>query len=309
MRLLALRITASTYRGTLQGIPALVEMLRRHDAGGTFLFSLGPDHSGRAVRRLFRHGYLKQAARTRAAAHYGLSTLLTGTLLPTPQIGRRAAAILQGVRDGGFEAGLHGWDRFAWEDRIADADAAWTGRQMQLAADRYADVFKTPPVVHGGAGWQMNAHALRLTQRMGFRYASDTRGSHPFMPVQNGEIILCPQVPTTLPTIDELVGFEGVNEGNVAEALLRHTALEPEHGHVFTLSAEREGMKLAPAFEKMLTGWRQQGYSIVAMQDIADRIDRDALPHHQIQRGTVPGRLGTLMVQGAEFLANWKTAA
>jgi undecaprenyl phosphate-alpha-L-ara4FN deformylase len=309
MRLLALRITSSTYRGTLQGIPPLVEQLRRHNAGGTFLFSMGPDHSGRAIKRIFRSGQLKQASRNRTASHYGLATLLTGTLLPTPQIGRRAATVLRGVRDSGFEVGVHGWDRLSWEDRIADADAAWTSRQMHLAADRFADVFKMAPLVQGAAAWQMNAHALRLTQRMGFRYASDTRGTHPFMPVCNGEIILCPQLPTTLPTTDELIGLDGVTEDNVAETLLRHTALEPEYGHVFTLRAEREGMKLAPVFEKLLTGWREQGYSIVAMQDIVDQIDRDTLPHHQVIRGTVPGRLGTLMVQGAEFLANWQTAA
>ena len=309
MRLIALRITAATYRGTLQGVPTLVEMLRRHTAGGTFLFTLGPDHSGRALKHLFKSGYLRQVRRTQALSHYGCRTLLNGTLLPATQIGRRAADILRGVRDSGFEVGSHGWDHLAWVDRIEAADAVWTERQMQLAGDRYADIFKVPPGAHAAAGWQMNAHALRLTQRLGFRYASDSRGSHPFIPVQNGEIILCPQIPTTLPTLDELIGLNGVNADNVVETLLRQTALEPEHGHVFTLRAEREGMKMSATFEKLLTGWREQGYSIVAMQDIVDRLDRDTLPHHQITRGSVPGRLGTLMVQGAEFLANWQNAA
>jgi peptidoglycan/xylan/chitin deacetylase (PgdA/CDA1 family) len=309
MRQIALRITASTYRGTLQGIPNLVEQLRRHNAGATFMLTLGPDHSGRNLRRLLRGGHLRQARRTRAFSHYGLGSAFTGTLLPAPQIGRRAISVMHGIRDSGFEIGIHGWDRWTWEEQVVEADAAWTERQMQLAADRYADVFKISPMAHAAAGWHMNPHALRLTQRMGFRYASDTRGARPFMPVQNGEIILCPQLPTTLPTTDELIGLNGVTNDNLAETLLRETALEPEHGHVFTLRAEREGMKLAPVFEKLLTGWREQGYSITAMQDIADRLDRDTLPHHQVIRGTVPGRLGTLMVQGAEFLANWKDAA
>lgn len=309
MRQLALRITASTYRGTLQGIPNLVELLRRHNVGATFLFSLGPDHSGRAFRRLFRAGHFRQARRTRAFSHYGIATLLTGTVLPAPHIGRRAAAVLRGVRDSGFEVGLQGWDRYTWEECITSADAAWTERQMALAADTYADIYQTTPTLHGAAGWQMNAHALRLTQRMGMKYASDTRGTHPYIPVQNGEIILCPQIPTTLPCTGELLGFNGVSEDNVAEALLALTAGANDHPHVFTLSAEREGMKLAPVLEKLLTGWHEQGYSITAMQDIVDQLDRDTLPHHQVIRGSVPGRIGTLMVQGAEFLANWKDAA
>jgi hypothetical protein len=49
----------------------------------------------------------------------------------------------------------------------------------------------------------MNREAFRLTQRMGFVYASDTRGTHPFLPVIKAEIVACPQYPTTLPTLDE----------------------------------------------------------------------------------------------------------
>ena len=41
---------------------------------------------------------------------------------------------------------------------------------------------------------------------LGFRYASDTRGTHPFIPVVRAEIVGCPQFPTTLPTLDELIG-------------------------------------------------------------------------------------------------------
>ena len=36
---------------------------------------------------------------------------------------------------------------------------------------------------HGAAGWQMNVHAWRRTQRLGFDYCSDSRGTHPFLPV------------------------------------------------------------------------------------------------------------------------------
>ncbi|HWU84514.1 MAG TPA: 4-deoxy-4-formamido-L-arabinose-phosphoundecaprenol deformylase, partial [Rhodocyclaceae bacterium] len=235
--------------------------------------------------------------------------LLNGTLLTAPNIGRRAADVLRGVQDAGFEVAVHGWDRLAWENRIETADAAWTERQMRLALDRYAEIFQSAPGAHAAPGWQTNVHALRRTQRLGYRYASDTRGSRPFIPVHNGEIVLCPQLPTTLPTTDELVGLDGVTEDNVADTLLRHTAFEPEHGHVFTLRAEREGMKLAPTFEKLLTGWREQGYSMVALQDFATHFERDALPHHEVVRGAVPGRLGNVSMQGPEFLADWKNAA
>ena len=304
---IALKIDVDTYRGTREGVPRLMEILKRHGAGATFLFSLGPDHTGRAIRRVFRPGFMKKVSRTSVVEHYGLKTLLYGTLLPGPDIGRRCADDLRAVRTAGFEVGVHCWDHIRWQDGVTDADAAETELQMRLAVDRHAEVFGEAPRVHGAAGWQMNAHALRLTQRLGFAYASDCRGRHPFVPVWNGEIVRCPQLPTTLPTLDELIGIDGHDANNLDRHYLTLTANPRDH--VFTLHAELEGMKLAPLFERLLTGWREQGYRLTAMQELAAGLDIDRLPRHEMIRGEVAGRSGTLMLQGEEFLADWKEAA
>jgi hypothetical protein len=86
MRKLALKVDVDTWRGTRDGVPRLVELMQRHKAGGTFLFSLGPDHTGRAIRRVFRPGFMQKVSRTSVLEHYGLKTLLYGTLLPGPDI-------------------------------------------------------------------------------------------------------------------------------------------------------------------------------------------------------------------------------
>jgi undecaprenyl phosphate-alpha-L-ara4FN deformylase len=158
--------------------------------------------------------------------------------------------------------------------------------------------------VHGAAGWQMNSHAYRRTQTLGFRYASDTRGTHPFIPVIRAEIVGCPQFPTTLPTLDEMIGLEGVTEANVAGKLLERT--EPSRNaaadHVYTLHAELEGMKLAAVFDQLLCGWKSQGYQLVAMRDLVDGSEPAKLPLHAVEMGVLPGRSGTLACQGAAFL-------
>src|SRR6266571_5200469 len=100
------------------------------------------------------------------------------------------------------------WDHVRWQDGVAGADAAWTENELGRARERFIEVFAAAPRSHGAAGWQMNRHALRLTQRLDFAYASDTRGTRPFVPVCDGEIVLCPQLPTTLPTLDELIGVD-----------------------------------------------------------------------------------------------------
>jgi peptidoglycan/xylan/chitin deacetylase (PgdA/CDA1 family) len=298
---LALKIDVDTFRGTREGVPRLIEILKRHEAGATFLFSLGPDHTGRAIKRALRPGFMQKVGRTSVLSHYGVRTLLYGTLLPGPDIGKRCANVLRSVRDAGFEVGIHTWDHVKWQDGVAGADAAWTLRQMTLARDRFQEIFGEPPAVHGAAGWQMNVHAYRATQGLGFRYASDGRGTHPFIPVVRAEIVECPQFPTTLPTLDEMIGLNGVTEANAADALLAITRDDPRD-HVFTLHAELEGMKLAPILEKLLEGWRAQGYELVPLKALFEQTDVAKLPLHSIVDVAVAGRSGTLSAQGTAFL-------
>ena len=312
---LALKIDVDTLNGTRFGVPALIDVLKKHQAGGTFLFSLGPDHTGRAIKRVFRKGFLGKVKRTSVVSHYGFPTLLYGTLLPGPDIGKRAADILRKTRDEGFEVGIHTWDHVKWQDGVEHETAAWTRREMSLAQDRFTEIFKTPARTHGAAGWQMSNHALRLTQEMGFDYCSDGRAllpeAGPHFPVINAEIIDCPQLPTTLPTLDELIGLNNCTESNVHERLLAITAhtspvimasRQPTSAHVFTLHAELEGVRLLPTFEKLLSGWREQGYELVATDTIYRNLDRAHLPYFVAERGTVPGRSGTLLMQGKPFL-------
>ena len=248
---------------------------------------------------MFRPGFLGKVKRTSVIEHYGLKTLLYGTLLPGPDIGRRAGDVMRRVRDAGFETGIHGWDHVYWQDHVAGADQEWTVRQMRQAVDRYAEIFGTAATVHGAAGWQMNAHALRLTGELGFTCCSDSRGTHPFLPVVDDATIRCPQFPTTLPTLDELIGVDGITPDHVAGRLLEMTRTAPATGHVFTLHAELEGMKFLPILDQLLAGWRDQGYELDALRTLAGAILLDALPRHEVIDGTVPGRTGTLLVQGA----------
>ena len=296
---LALKIDVDTYYGTRDGVPRLLRILERHKATATFLFSLGPDHTGRAIRRVFRRGFLHKVSRTSVVSNYGIKTLLYGTLLPGPDISRLCAPLMRSVRDAGHEVGIHTHDHVEWQDRVVSASEAWTRREMQRARDRFESVFGVAAQTHGAAGWQMNAHAFRLTAEMGFHYCSDTRGSHPFLPVIEGRVITCPQLPTTLPTLDELIGNDGLTEDNVARHLLTLTERTQSAGPVYTLHAELEGNRLSPIFEDLLSGWCAQGYTLGSMHDYAQTLDFATLPRHTVVDNEIPGRSGTLALQGA----------
>ena len=314
MPVIALKIDADTERGTRVGVPNLVRQLQRHEANASFLFSLGPDHTGWALKQVFRPGFFSKVSRTSVVEHYGIKTLMYGVLLPAPDIGRRCAGQMRMARDAGFECGIHTWDHRVWQDHVRTRDAQWTQQTMQRSRQRFIEVFGAAPVTHGAAGWQMNAEAFRQVDAFGMAYSSDGRvlldddgaivtpqaGPHRLR--IDGATLNCVQLPTTLPTLDELlgrtVGGVTMDAENTAAKLLELTARPRDH--VFTLHAELEGQKLAPIFDKLLHGWRAQGYDLVSMGDyhrsLADPAALPALPMHWQE---LPGRSGEMIVQAA----------
>jgi peptidoglycan/xylan/chitin deacetylase (PgdA/CDA1 family) len=153
----------------------------------------------------------------------------------------------------------------------------------------------------------MNEHAFAQHDRAGYRYASDGRA------LLNDDGSLCDpqagpyrlrggkhiQMPTTLPTLDELlgrdIGGQAIGTGNIADHLLALTARD-KRDHVYTLHAELEGQKLAPIFEQLLTGWKAQGYQLASMADYYEKIKDVPLPEYPVSWGEVPGRSGELIV-------------
>jgi undecaprenyl phosphate-alpha-L-ara4FN deformylase len=298
-RRIALKIDVDTLRGTRVGVPRLVAALGQRQAGGSFYFSLGPDHTGRALKRVFRRGFLGKVRRTSVIEHYGIRTLLYGTVLPGPRIDRKAGTVMRAVRDAGFEVGVHCYDHIRWQDGVARADAAWTRREFMRACQACEGVFGSPARAHAAAGWQINAQVLNLEHEFGLQYASDCRGREPFWPTMAGVRGQCLQLPTTLPTFDELIGVAGRDAQGAAEEILRQSRSGSTDTHVFTLHAELEGQKLLPQFEFLLRHWREAGMDLTSMYDYHRLVDGAAAARCELEWGTVPGRSGTLATQGA----------
>jgi hypothetical protein len=108
----------------------------------------------------------------------------------------------------------------------------------------------------------------------------------------------CPQLPTTLPTLDELIGREGITAENVAARVLAATRDARPGGHVYTLHAELEGMQLLPVMDQLLAGWRAAGHTVSTLEDGYRALDIGGLPRHEVVWGEVEGRSGFLAVQG-----------
>jgi peptidoglycan/xylan/chitin deacetylase (PgdA/CDA1 family) len=295
---LAIKIDVDTDRGTREGIAPLARAMDRHSIRGTFLFSLGPDNTGRAIRRVFRPGFFSKVSRTSVIKLYGLRTLMNGVLLPGPDIGRRNADAMRAVANAGHETGIHCWDHVRWQDGLAGMDTETVRRDFDKARAAYERIFGRPARTAGAAGWQADAKSLAVYDEAGLDYASDARGSSPFLPRVEGRTFKTLQMPTTLPTLDELVGRPEFPDERLVDAYLDR--LVPGVLNAFTGHAELEGMHYFGWFERFLDAAAERGVQFVNLADEANALAGQQVPVAELVQGRVDGRSGTMAVQGAE---------
>ena len=67
---LAVKIDVDTLKGYLEGVPRLLDILGKRGVRASIFFSMGPDNSGKAIRRIFRKGFLAKMLRTSAPSTY-----------------------------------------------------------------------------------------------------------------------------------------------------------------------------------------------------------------------------------------------
>lgn len=295
---LALKIDVDTDRGTRLGVPNLLADLRPTGWPATFLFSLGPDQTGRAITRVFRPGFLKKVGRTSIIELYGVRTLLNGTLLPAPHIGRRNAAVIRSVREAGFEVGIHCNNHYRWQDYVHTMGAAAVEAEFAAARAEFRRIFGTEAVTAGAPGWQANADSRATYDRAGLLYASDSRGTAPFFPRIGDRSFATLEIPSTLPTLDELMGRPEYPDNRIVPHLM--SLLRPDVLNVFTLHAEIEGMGRRGIFQQLIAALQAAGVTVVSLEAAARQLlaQRESIPVCELAQAEIDGRSGLLAVQG-----------
>ena len=289
---LGLRIDVDTLRGTRTGVPNLLEFLARHHIRASFFFSVGPDNMGRHLWRLMRPAFLAKMLRTGAARLYGWDILLRGLLWRGPVIGERSPDPIRDAACAGHEIGLHAWDHYRWQTSISKLGPHALCADIQKGCDMLKEITGKPPSCFAAPAWRVTPGALLALDRFPFRFESDCRGLSLFHAVVQGRRLGHVQVPTTLPTFDEIIGLECTAQ-TYNESLL--DMIRPDRLNVLTIHAEVEGILFLPLFRNFIRKATEREIALVPLGDIlperARPVDSD------IHKATVAGRDGWLACQ------------
>ncbi len=300
----ALKIDVDTNQGLEHGVPRLAAMLEREGIAASFYVAMGPDNSGRAILRVFRNrGFLSKMFRTKAVSMYGTRTILSGTILPSRPIALAFPEIVRDLKARGFEVGVHGYDHVRWQDHLDQIGERGVRDELEDAFEVYRAIFGEAARSFAAPGWRTNDAALLALDAMALDYRSDTRGSAPYRCVVNGKVLATPEIPTTMPTLDEVMGRRDLSDAAAIQSFYLGIC-KTDALNVHTIHAETEGMAELESFTALVRALKERGAEFVQLHEVASRLDRAELPACEVVRSTLPGRAGWISAQGGARVAS-----
>ena len=108
------------------------------------------------------------------------------------------------------------------------------------------------------------------------------------------------EIPTTLPTLDELLGFHSCRPQDFTSLVL--SRLEGGLPQVLTIHAEMEGGPFLGEFARLLSRCRERRVEFFRLEDWARELLREpaSLPVAQVNLQRLPGRAGRVSCQGPQ---------
>ena len=296
--ILGLRIDVDTYPGAQHGLPWLLQQLHKYGAKTSVFLPGGPDRTALAILRIFtQRGYLAKLLRTDAFRIYGPAALTTSLRYRNRAIAS-AAGPMRMVLDHGHEVVAHGFTHTVWHNRLHDMPSEEVDSHVVQSVDALQQALGTAPVGFGGPGWQANFASLAALDRLHLRYGSDARGSHPFLPVVNNFRFNTPQVPTTLPSLDEFPMGLPPKEQDIKDLF---ASIRRQHFPVFAAHAELEGRFYRSFFARLLAYCADNNIAVVPLGTLLDEArESGPLPHCAVFQGSIPNRPGVVACQGED---------
>jgi hypothetical protein len=298
-RLLGLRVDIGTRKGMEARLATLTQILARTGSKGSFFVALGPDRTGLAALPYLREpSLLRKGWRLLKSSPLGMSDLLTGTLMPSRPARAEEMRGFADLESSGHEVGSLGWDSWGWRSKIpryGDAEN-FSVLDQTRGMEAFRALFGREPSACASPGFVCTEELLRERDAEGLTYASDGRGSDPFLPVVGGRVTKTPQVPVSLPTSTELFLSECPSTESCYNKILN--ALKEESWPVYRASLEWEGGAFAEAFGQFLEAVRGSGVDVVTLGSFLEsRLALGPLPKCTLSYGAVDGRPGEVTFQ------------
>ncbi len=251
--LVGLKIDIFIREGLQENLPNLLDLLNEYKIEATFFPALGPDPASTT-------GFIGKLL--------GITTDL--------EIETKYAFL--SIQEQGHELGAVAYDVDQWRRHVLERGADWTREQLRAGARAFEELFDERPRAMAVPDFLINADTPLVEADLGFEYACDTRGLCVFFPVSAAGASRCPQIPVTLPRIEEAV-TTGHSLDDMHQYLFMESQKLLQSGHLFNFTLGNPAH--LGVLEKLIVMWMGSGRELVPVRQLLEQVKREEIPSHQ----------------------------
>lgn len=208
-RTFTLRVDIESDKGIREGIPNLLDLLKKYDIKVSFYLVMGGESN---IFEILKYNKKMESSAERSIKVWTLANKLRMALFPKDFI-KANKEILQRILNEGHELGIHGWKHREWTRGL---DKININDKINKAINRYNNLFGQKPISWASPGFNINDNVLSILEKEGIKYISDFSGEKPalYSKIKNIPITICGDNRT--PIIENLIS-KGKNDNEILE--------------------------------------------------------------------------------------------
>ncbi len=161
-----LRVDMESQRGIREGIPKLLDLLKKYGLRASFYITMGGESN---IFEILKYRGRMKSASERKVKVWGLLDKVRMILLPIDFV-RPNRKILERIIEEGHELGVHGWKHRAWTRGL---DKINISEHLMLSNKKYIKLFGKRPESFCAPGFNINSEVVSCLEKEGFKFISD----------------------------------------------------------------------------------------------------------------------------------------
>lgn len=169
MKSFTLRIDLESDKGIKEGVPKLLNLLKKYNIKASFYLSMGGESN---LSEILKHRSNLKTSGERKIKLWSLKEKARMAFIPRDFVNKNKK-ILKRILDEEHELGLHGWKHREWTRSLEKIDLENT---IKKSMNKYIRLFGEKPLSFASPGFNVNDKVLKILEKNNIKFMSDFPG-------------------------------------------------------------------------------------------------------------------------------------
>ena len=200
MKTFTLRIDLESDKGIKEGVPKLLDLLKKYNIKTSFYLSMGGESN---VLEVLKYRNKLKSSSERKIKLWSLKDKLRMGFFPKDFV-KENKKILKRILNEGHELGLHGWKHREWTRGLKKINLKNT---ISKSIKKYKSIFNETSISFACPGFNVNNKVLEVLEKNNIKFISDFSGNKPKKYGKIKNIPITIQGKNKMPIIEYLVSI------------------------------------------------------------------------------------------------------